>query len=120
MRETLFQHVAFLIGRMIDWMVPDVPEEVEIKIKREYYMAKEALAENQVNMSQMMIYLLFISSKMCLIKSVILCVDMKALGAAVETSELRRRVKSKSSTASPDDTGSLLPSVTAEDISGNP
>lgn len=29
-------------------MVPDVPEEVEMKIKREYYMAKEALAENQV------------------------------------------------------------------------
>lgn len=34
---------------MIDWMVPDVPEEVEIKIKRERFMAKEALAENQVN-----------------------------------------------------------------------
>ncbi len=29
-------------------MVPDIPEEVEIKIKREHYMAKEALAENQV------------------------------------------------------------------------
>lgn len=29
-------------------MVPDVPEEVEMKIKREHYMAKEALAENQV------------------------------------------------------------------------
>lgn len=50
--------MAFLIGRMIDWMVPDVPEEVEIKIKREHYMAKEALAENQVNMSGMIIYLL--------------------------------------------------------------
>lgn len=35
---------------MIDWIVPDVPEEVEIKIKREHYMAKEALAENQVNL----------------------------------------------------------------------
>lgn len=30
-------------------MVPDVSEEVEMKIKREHYMAKEALAENQVS-----------------------------------------------------------------------
>ncbi|XP_076831997.1 anoctamin-7 [Brachyhypopomus gauderio] len=43
----IFEHVVFLIGRTIDWMVPDIPEEVEIKIKREHYMAKEALAENQ-------------------------------------------------------------------------
>ncbi|XP_071401679.1 anoctamin-7-like [Centroberyx affinis] len=28
-------------------MVPDVPEEVEMKMKREHYMAKQALAENQ-------------------------------------------------------------------------
>lgn len=51
-----FQHVVFLIGHMIDWMVPDVPEEVEIKIKRERYMAKEALAENQVTFSHMITY----------------------------------------------------------------
>lgn len=44
-----FQHIVLLIGRIIDWMVPDIPEEVEIKIKREHYMAKEALAENQVS-----------------------------------------------------------------------
>ncbi|XP_026138664.1 anoctamin-7-like [Carassius auratus] len=43
----IFEHVVLLIGRIIDWMVPDIPEEVEIKIKREHYMAKEALAENQ-------------------------------------------------------------------------
>ncbi|KAJ3590274.1 hypothetical protein NHX12_008228 [Muraenolepis orangiensis] len=42
-----FEHVVFLSGRVIDLMVPDVPEEVEMKIKREFYMAKEALAENQ-------------------------------------------------------------------------
>uniref|UniRef100_A0A673H7G8 Anoctamin n=1 Tax=Sinocyclocheilus rhinocerous TaxID=307959 RepID=A0A673H7G8_9TELE len=45
----IFEHVVLLIGRIIDWMVPDIPEEVEIKIKREHYMAKEALAENQVS-----------------------------------------------------------------------
>uniref|UniRef100_A0A8C2AKH8 Anoctamin n=1 Tax=Cyprinus carpio TaxID=7962 RepID=A0A8C2AKH8_CYPCA len=42
-------HVVLLIGRIIDWMVPDIPEEVEIKVKREHYMAKEALAENQAS-----------------------------------------------------------------------
>lgn len=42
------QHVVFFIGRLIDLMVPDIPEEVEMKMKREHYMAKEALAENQV------------------------------------------------------------------------
>ncbi|XP_034096595.1 anoctamin-7 [Gymnodraco acuticeps] len=44
----VFEHVVFFIGRMIDLIVPDVPEDVEIKIKREHYLAKEALAENQV------------------------------------------------------------------------
>uniref|UniRef100_A0A6Q2Y4Q4 Anoctamin n=1 Tax=Esox lucius TaxID=8010 RepID=A0A6Q2Y4Q4_ESOLU len=44
-------HVVFFIGRLIDLMVPDIPEEVEIKIKREHYMAKEALAENQVRLA---------------------------------------------------------------------
>ncbi|KAK1900613.1 Anoctamin-7 [Dissostichus eleginoides] len=43
----VFEHVVFFIGRMIDLMVPDVPEDVEMKIKREHYLAKEALAENQ-------------------------------------------------------------------------
>lgn len=42
------QHVVFFIGRIIDLMVPDVPEDVEMKIKRKHYLAKEALAENQV------------------------------------------------------------------------
>ncbi|KAM9852900.1 anoctamin-7 [Aulostomus maculatus] len=43
----VFEHVVFFIGRLIDLMVPDIPEEVEMKVKREHYMAKEALAENQ-------------------------------------------------------------------------
>lgn len=29
-------------------MVPDIPETVEIKVKREQYLAKQALAENKV------------------------------------------------------------------------
>ncbi|XP_038549968.1 anoctamin-7 [Micropterus salmoides] len=43
----VFEHVVYFIGHLIDLMVPDIPEEVEMKIKREHYMAKEALAENQ-------------------------------------------------------------------------
>lgn len=44
--------MVFVIGRLIDTMVPDIPVEVELKMKREHYMAKEALAENQVGGEQ--------------------------------------------------------------------
>ncbi|XP_054884751.1 anoctamin-7-like isoform X2 [Poeciliopsis prolifica] len=43
----VFEHVVFFIGRLIDTTVSDIPEDVEIKIKREHYMAKQALAENK-------------------------------------------------------------------------
>ncbi|XP_055472765.1 anoctamin-7 [Psammomys obesus] len=43
----VFEHVVFSIGRFLDLLVPDVPESVEIKVKREYYLAKQALAENE-------------------------------------------------------------------------
>lgn len=43
----MFQHVVFLVLRAIDWIIPDVPESLELKIKRERYLAKQALAENQ-------------------------------------------------------------------------
>ncbi|XP_048241340.1 anoctamin-7-like isoform X3 [Haliotis rufescens] len=41
----LFEHVVFGICRMIDILVPDVPEALELKIKRERYLAKQALAD---------------------------------------------------------------------------
>ncbi|XP_040049243.2 anoctamin-7 isoform X2 [Gasterosteus aculeatus] len=41
-----FEHVVFFVLRAIDWIVPDVPESLELKIKRERYLAKQALAEN--------------------------------------------------------------------------
>ncbi|NXE84125.1 ANO7 protein, partial [Cochlearius cochlearius] len=44
----VFEHVVFSIGRVIAWLVPDIPESVEVKVKRERYLAKEALAENKV------------------------------------------------------------------------
>ncbi|KAM9733780.1 LOW QUALITY PROTEIN: anoctamin-7 [Menidia menidia] len=43
----VFEHVVFLCGRLIDLLVPDVPAEVQLKMRREHYLAKEALAENQ-------------------------------------------------------------------------
>lgn len=41
----LLQHVVFGINRLIDILVPDVPQALEIKIKRERYLAKQALAD---------------------------------------------------------------------------
>ncbi|XP_023207710.1 anoctamin-7-like isoform X2 [Xiphophorus maculatus] len=43
----IFEHVVFFIHRLIDLIVPDIPEDVELKMKREHYMAKQALAENK-------------------------------------------------------------------------
>ncbi|NXC37579.1 ANO7 protein, partial [Penelope pileata] len=44
----VFEHVVFFIGRVIACLVPDIPESVEVKVKRERYLAKTALAENKV------------------------------------------------------------------------
>ncbi|XP_043227614.1 anoctamin-7-like [Amphibalanus amphitrite] len=41
----LFEHVVFFICKMIDLVVPDVPESLNMKIKRERYLAKQALAD---------------------------------------------------------------------------
>lgn len=41
--------MVFSVGRALDLLVPDVPESVQIKVKREYYLAKQALAENGVS-----------------------------------------------------------------------
>uniref|UniRef100_A0A8C6B1B6 Anoctamin n=1 Tax=Monodon monoceros TaxID=40151 RepID=A0A8C6B1B6_MONMO len=43
------EHVVFSIGRVLDLLVPDIPGSVEIKVKREYYLAKQALAEDEVS-----------------------------------------------------------------------
>ncbi|KAM6258925.1 LOW QUALITY PROTEIN: anoctamin-7 [Spheniscus humboldti] len=44
----VFEHVVFFIGCVIVWLVLDIPESMEVKVKRERYLAKEALAENKV------------------------------------------------------------------------
>ncbi|MBW03023.1 Anoctamin-7, partial [Eschrichtius robustus] len=40
-------HMAFSVGRVLDLLVPDIPGSVEIKVKQECYLAKQALAENE-------------------------------------------------------------------------
>ncbi|XP_076812548.1 anoctamin-7-like isoform X1 [Clavelina lepadiformis] len=42
----VFEHVVFFISRMIDWSVPDIPESLMVKVKRERYLAKQALTDN--------------------------------------------------------------------------
>jgi len=46
----MLQHFVFGVCKMIDIMVPDVPEALELKIKRERYLAKQALADTDTLM----------------------------------------------------------------------
>jgi len=43
---TMTQHVVFGICRLIDFVVPDVPQSLDLKIKRERYLARQALADS--------------------------------------------------------------------------
>lgn len=40
------QHVVFFLG-LIAWLVPDVPAALATKIKRERYLAKQALEDDR-------------------------------------------------------------------------
>lgn len=40
----------FTVCRLIDMLVPDIPEALELKIKRERYLAKQALADSDTIM----------------------------------------------------------------------
>ncbi|KAF4525071.1 hypothetical protein B566_EDAN001985 [Ephemera danica] len=46
----IFEHVVFGICRLIDVLVPDIPESLELKIKRERYLAKQALQDSDTIM----------------------------------------------------------------------
>ncbi|CAA9996507.1 unnamed protein product [Nesidiocoris tenuis] len=46
----VFEHVVFGICRLIDIVVPDIPESLEVKIKRERYLAKQALQDSDTIM----------------------------------------------------------------------
>ena len=57
----VWQHVVFGICRLIDIMVPDVPEALELKIKRERYLAKQALADTETIFTVSLCLSLFLS-----------------------------------------------------------
>ncbi|XP_015788170.1 anoctamin-7 isoform X2 [Tetranychus urticae] len=42
----IFEHVVFSVSKLIDVIVPDVPRRLEVQIKRERYLAKQALADS--------------------------------------------------------------------------
>ncbi|XP_071455005.1 anoctamin-7-like [Hetaerina americana] len=42
----VFEHVVFGVCHLIDVLVPDIPESLELKIKRERYLAKQALQDS--------------------------------------------------------------------------
>ncbi len=42
----IFEHLVFSICRLIDLLVPDIPKNIEHKIKRERYLAKQALTDS--------------------------------------------------------------------------
>ena len=41
----LFQWTVSIAGRALTWMIPDRPQKLDIRIKREEYLAREALRE---------------------------------------------------------------------------
>lgn len=45
-----FEHFVFGVCKLIDILVPDVPESLSLKIKRERYLAKQALADTETIM----------------------------------------------------------------------
>ena len=51
----IFEHFVFGVCKLIDVMVPDIPYSLDIKIKRERYLAKQAL---QVNQSKILLVLM--------------------------------------------------------------
>lgn len=84
------QHVVFFVGRLIDMMVPDIPEEVEMKIKREHYMAKEALAENQVRLLSASVVLVGVTSVFALCLQSLGKIKIPGEKIDVLTAELQR------------------------------
>ncbi len=43
----VFEHLIFVLMGLIDYFIPDVPEEVEIRLKREKFLARQALFDAQ-------------------------------------------------------------------------
>ncbi|XP_075926417.1 anoctamin-7-like isoform X1 [Petromyzon marinus] len=51
----IFEHLVFLVARAIDWLIVDVAPDLKVKIKREEYLAKQALSEDQKTLEKLMV-----------------------------------------------------------------
>ena len=45
----VFQYIVYGITKFVAWLVPDKPKLLELKIKREEFLAKEAMRERTVD-----------------------------------------------------------------------
>lgn len=45
----VFQYVVYSITKFVAWLVPDRPKLLELKIRREEFLAKEALLQREVS-----------------------------------------------------------------------
>ena len=48
-RNDVFKHLVIVIGILIDLFVPDIPEDLDLKIKREQFIARQTLADGSDN-----------------------------------------------------------------------
>ena len=47
----LFQYFVYFTVGFLYWLIPDIPYELEVKIKRENYVAKEILSRSEADAS---------------------------------------------------------------------
>ncbi|KAJ7340369.1 Anoctamin-4 [Desmophyllum pertusum] len=47
----IFQYFVFFTVGFLDWLIPDVPRKLEVKIKRENYVARECLTRSEAEAS---------------------------------------------------------------------
>ena len=83
-----FQHVVFGVCRLIDLIVPDIPESLDVKIKRERYLAKEALQDaDHVLQVTKMEFTLFVLAKLTFSEN-LRCLNLPLLVGAVSQKRL--------------------------------
>ena len=48
----IFQYFVFFTVGLLDWLIPDIPRKLEVKIKREDYVARECLTRSEAETSR--------------------------------------------------------------------
>ena len=48
----IFQYFVFFTVGFLDWLIPDVPHKLEVKMKRENYVARECLTRSEAEASR--------------------------------------------------------------------